>query len=233
MTLGLALALALAASPRTDLTIVCGDCFGVQVDLDGQRLLHIEGLGGARVQDGKLDTSKDARFQALMPGAHHLRVEVLHGPLNPSLAYDGPVFLRPGAKMVLRVKPGGGLEDLAPPPAPAVALPDGGAPPLQPARLVLRADDAGDCAVALDGTVRGTFGKERVLQLDGLSPGLHQLELRSLQGATLLKGTLFLGSGEEAVGGVRCQSAALALDSDPHAFTPGASTRQPGSAHAR
>lgn len=218
--MALALATLLAGSPRTDLTLVCDGCFAMQVDLDGEHLLHVDALGGARVQQGQLGTSRDARFEGLPPGLHHLKVEVFQGPLNPTLYYDGQVYLRPGASVRLKVKPGS-LEDLTPaaplPPLPA-PLPDGGLPPLAPARLVVRADDEASCAIALDGVEQARLQKERVVAIERLAPGLHHLEVRTLQGKALSRGTLFLGSGQEEVLGVRCQTGAARTDADPGAF---------------
>jgi len=220
--LALALALALSGDPRTDLTLVCDGCFGLQVDLDGEHLVHLPGVGTARVQDRQLGVSKDARFAALPPGLHHLRIQLLQGPLDSQLAYDGDVYLRPGAQMVMRVHPGS-LEDVTPqagePPKPEPKkIPDGGPAGLAQAALTVRADDEGQCDVAIDGMVRLSLRRERVQRLDDVKPGLHRIEVRSLQGKALVAGSLFVGAGDDVVAGAHCQTGAFQVFSDPRAF---------------
>ncbi|MBS2031014.1 MAG: hypothetical protein JST54_24140 [Deltaproteobacteria bacterium] len=226
--LALALALALSGDPRTDLTLTCDGCFGLSVDLDGEHLVHLPGVGSARVQDRQLGVSKDARFTALPPGMHHLKIQLLQGPLDSELAYDGDVYLRPGAQMVMKVHPGS-LEDVTPnggePPRVDAGSPDGGKSASTAAALTVRADDEGQCEVALDGAVRLSLRRERVVRLDEVKPGLHRLEVRTLQGQTLVAGSLFVGQGDDIVAGAHCQTGAFQVFSDPRAFHPDAPRR--------
>jgi hypothetical protein len=215
----LALAQLLAADARSDLTLQCDRCVAMEVDLDGEHLLHLDGLGGASVQAQKLGVAREARFTALPPGTHHLRVRLFQGTLEAPLAFDGPVYLPPGEKAVWRVGPGK-LEDLTPPqdrPAPAGLAADGGAPT---ATLVVRADDAALCQVAVDGEPPLALQQERVVRSAPLAPGLHRVEVQTLRGARLSSGTLFVGAGEEVVAGVRCHGGAFQAYSDPAAFHP-------------
>src|SRR4051812_32417029 len=105
MPLALALALLLGADAHADLTLVCDGCFGMQVDLDGEHLLQVAGLGTAKVQSSKLDVGKNATFRALAPGLHHLSVTLLDNPLQTRFGYDGQIYLRPGASMTFQVGP--------------------------------------------------------------------------------------------------------------------------------
>jgi hypothetical protein len=202
-----------AASPRTDLVLSCDGCFALEVELDGAHLFAVGTLGSARLQGKQLSLDRNPRFTALTPGNHHLRVVHHASPLSSHVAFDGPISLRPGAEMRFDVEPSRIVErlpslDAGPPVPPADAT----------ASLTVRADDGALCDVALDGQVVIHLQTERVVRARDLTAGLHRLEVRSLRGLVLRSGTLFLGAGEEATGGVHCQTGAYVSFSDPLAY---------------
>lgn len=216
----LLLALLLAGSPgsgadalHAELAFRCSGCFSMEVELDGARLVAVGALGAARLQGSKLGLEGSPRFEGLAPGTHHLRVVRHSSPFARRIVFDGPISLRPGVTTTFDVEPDK-LVERAPPAA------AGAVPPLAPApaSLTIRADDGAFCAVVLDERVRLELQVDRVVRAAALEPGLHRLEVRTLQGKTLTAGTLFVGAGEQATGGVQCHTGAFQSFADPLAY---------------
>src|SRR5256885_2127215 len=92
LVLALALTLAAAPSPRANLALECEGCFGLKIELDGEHLVSLAGLGAAAVQDGKLEVSKRPRLPRV--GARTLQGKAV---------VSGTLFLAAGEEAVAGV----------------------------------------------------------------------------------------------------------------------------------